>query len=523
DETVKAIFEQNSFILRNRENYNGKIGMDYYASKKTTLGLVFTGYTTPGTEDINSTSYLQNSGSIVDSIVTAKNREKSTWRSGAINLNAKHTFDSTGRELTADLDYAKYSANKNQRFLNDSYNPDWTKKTHDQLDSDLPSDIQIYSAKLDYTQNLKKTGIKLESGLKFSYVSTDNTAGYFNVIDGSKEIDYDKTNRFQYKENINAGYINFSKSIKKWGFQAGLRVENTNYSGKQFGNPMHTDSSFSNEYTNAFPTGYVSYNANEKNQFGLSYGRRISRPDYEDLNPFMFFLDKYTYGAGNPFLKPMYSNVFEASHTYKQFLTTTLNYGIAKDLFTETFEQKDFATIVRQGNYGKRENANLSVNAQLKPKKWWSLMIYTAGDYQHYTGVLYGNPIDAKATTWMMNVNNQFNFKKGWAAELSGFYRTAGIEGQIKIQSISQFNAGVSKQVLKSKGTLKLAIKDFTGPMNPHGNINFQNTKASFSQTSDNRVVTVSFNYRFGKPIKGLQKRKTGGAGDEQDRVKSAN
>ena len=522
DETVKAIFEQNSLISRNRKNFNAKLGMDFYASKKTTLGIVLTGYTTPGTEGIANTSFLKNSSMVLDSIVTAKNMEKSTWKSGAININARHTFDSTGRELTADLDFVNYSANKNQSFLNNSYQADWVKKSNDELAGELPSDINIYSAKLDYTQPLK-SGIKMDAGLKISYVNTDNTAGYFNIINGSKEVDYDKTNRFQYKENINAGFVNFSKSIKNWGFQGGLRIENTQYSGKQFGNPQHVDSSFSNQYTNAFPTAYISYAANKKNEFGLSYGRRISRPDYEDLNPFLFFLDKYTYGSGNPFLKPMFSNVFELTHSYNHFLNTSLNYGVAKDMFTETFEQKDFATILRKGNYGRRENANVSVSAQLKPKKWWNMNVYTAADYQHFTGTLYGNEIDAKATTWLVNVNNQFNFKKGWAAELSGFYRSKGIEGQIEILALSQLNAGVSKQVLKNKGTLKFAVRDFTGPMKTKGNINFQNTRASFMQENDNRVATISFNYRFGKPIKGLQKRKTGGAGDEQDRIKSAN
>lgn len=522
DESVKAVFEQSANALRIRENYNAKVGMDYYASKKTTLGIVLTGYTTPGSENTTNTSYLKNSSLQVDSIVTARNRENSTWRSGAVNLNARHIFDSAGKELTMDVDYVSYSSNKNQLFLNSSFQPDWVKKSQDELRGVLPSKIDIYSLKVDYTQNLPKS-IKMDAGLKFSYVTTDNIAGYYNVINNIDEVDYEKTNHFQYKENINAGYINFSKSVKKWGFQAGLRVENTNYDGLQFGNPQRTDSAFSNSYTNAFPTTYVSYKANDKNNFSFSYGRRISRPNYEDLNPFLFFIDKYTYGSGNPFLKPSFRNVFEVTHSYNSFLTTTFNYSRAKDLFTEQFEQKDFATIVKQGNYGLSDDANLSVSAQLKPAKWWNLMLYSAANYRHFEGAVNGNAVDLSATTFLANVNNQFSFKKGWSAELSGFYRSRGVEGQIQILDISQFNAGLAKQVLKNKGTVKLAVRDMFGPMHVQGKINFQNTRATFQQHNDNRVATISFNYRFGKPIKGLQKRKTGGAGDEQNRIKTAN
>jgi outer membrane receptor protein involved in Fe transport len=522
DGSTKAIFEQESFQKKYRNNYGGKVGLDYYASKKTTVGMVVSGYYSPNGERGFNTSYLKSSQGVTDSIVTAKNDEDGVWKNGSINFNMRHTLDTTGSEITADVDYVNYISDKDQLFTNSSFRPDWTKKSADLLDGSLPSDIKIYSAKVDYVRPFK-SGLKMEAGLKTSFVTTDNTASYFNIVDNVTSVDYDKTNRFQYKENINAGYINFNRTIKKWGFQTGLRVENTVYEGNQFGNPQRTDSSFKKSYTSAFPTAYVSYNADKNNTFGLSYGRRINRPDYEDLNPFLFFLDKYTYGAGNPFLKPMFSNVFEGSHTYKQWLTTTVNYSQTRDLFNETFEEKGFATIVRQGNYGKMNNASISINAQLKPTKWWSSMIYTEGRYQEFKGILYGEELDVNATNYLVNVNNQFTFKKGWGAELSGFYRTKGIDGQIEIKPLGQLNAGIQKQVLKKKGTLKLTVRDILFTMAPTGDINFQNTEAHFKNTRDSRVATLSFNYRFGKPIKGLKSRKTGGAGEEQNRVKGAN
>ncbi|MEO7765825.1 MAG: TonB dependent receptor [Ferruginibacter sp.] len=522
DKSLNAIFEQTANEMRFNNNYNTKLGVDFYASKKTTVGIVLTGFTTPANQVANNISYLKSNTGVVDSIVTAASSEKSTWKNGAVNLNFRHQFDSTGREISADIDYLTYNSHKNQNFTNTSYTPEWDLKNFDKLLGELPSLINIYSGKIDYTHPFKG-GLKVETGLKTSFVETDNTAGYFNIIGNAKVPDYEKTNQFVYKENINAAYLNMNKQIKKWGLQAGLRLENTNYNGRQFGNPQRPDSAFKKSYTGLFPTMFISYNANEKNQFGFSYGRRINRPDYEDLNPFLFFIDKYTYGSGNPFLKPSYAHTFEFSHTYNQFLTTTINYANTKDLFNETFEQKGYATIVKQGNFGSANSASISVSAQVPVEKWWTSIIYTEYNYNNYKGLLNGDNINIKAGNLLVNVNNQFKFKKGWSAELSGFYRTSGIEGQIIIRPMGQLNAGIQKQILKNKGTLKLNIRDMLYTMTATGDINFQRTEAHFYQERDSRVVTIGFGYRFGKPIKGGEKRKTGGAGTEQNRVKGGN
>jgi iron complex outermembrane recepter protein len=522
DGSLNAIFEQSSNEMRFNNNYNAKIGADFYASKNTTFGIVLTGFTTPSSQVGDNISYLKSNTGIVDSIVSADRSEKSSWKNGAVNLNFRHQFDTTGRELTADLDYLTYNSNRDQVFKNISYTPDWYVKNADVLTGELPSLINIYTGKIDYSHPLK-TGLKVETGLKTSFVETNNTAGYFNGVGLSKTPDYDKTNQFVYKENINAAYLNMNKQLGKWGVQAGLRLENTNYQGHQFGNPQRQDSAFKKSYTGLFPTMFVSYNSNEKNQFGFSYGRRINRPDYEDLNPFLFFLDKYTYGSGNPFLKPSYAHTFEVSHTFKQWLTTTLNYANTKDLFNETFEQKGYATIVKQGNFGRANSASLSVSAQIPVTKWWTSIVYSEVNYNDYKGLLNGENLHVNGGNYLINVNNQFKFNKGWSAEISGFHRTSGIEGQIIIQPMGQLNAGVQKQILKNKGTLKLNVRDILYTMKTNGNINFQRTEASFYQERDSRVATLSFSYRFGKPIKGIPKRKTGGAGSEQNRVKGSN
>jgi len=522
---ITSIFTQHTNIKFTNPEANLKFGVDYYLSNKTTIGFVARGFRNTEDDRSQSTIYLKNAINQVDSIVYSPSTNNGIWKNGAVNLNLRHQFDSLGTELTADADYIRYNSGSAQYFDNITYDPNWVKKGESILTGDLPGVIDIYSFKSDFTHTFNKE-LKFEAGVKTSYVSTDNTANYFNVLNNIPTVDTTKTNRFLYRENINAAYINLNRQYKKWSIQAGLRLENTNYSGHQLGNSYtvnNNDSLFRRSYVNLFPTLYISYQANAKNSFSVNYGRRIDRPAYQDLNPFLFFLDEYTYQAGNPYLQPQFTHNIELSHTYNNFLTTTLNYSNTKNFFTETFEQSGQATIVRNGNIGNRENAGAAVSAQIPVKKWWTAILYTNVNYSHFTGMLYGENINVSGTTFMANVNNQFKFNKGWGAELSGWYRTKGIEGQVIVEPMGQASAAASKQLLKDKASLKLAIRDIFYTGGVKGYINFQQTQASFQNTRDSRQVSLTFTYRFGKPFKAAQARRTGGAGDEQSRVKVGN
>jgi hypothetical protein len=434
----------------------------------------------------------------------------------------RHQYDSTGRELTADVDYIKYNASNDQEFISTTLTPQWVKKYDEKLRGDLPVTIDIYSARTDYTHPLK-AGTKVEFGLKSSYVTTKNKANYFEFINGDYQVDYKKTNYFDYKENINAAYININKQLsEKLGVQTGLRYENTNYNGLQYGNPQHSDSSFSHSYHSIFPTVYFSFKASKKNQFSLSFGRRIDRPAYQDLNPFLFYLDKFTYGQGNPYLKPQYSNNVELSHIYKDFLTTTLNYSITNNMFVETFDQNgEYATVVRQGNIGQRKNAGIAINAQVHVTKWLTSVIYTNYNYNKFMGDIYGQKIEVEGTNLMLNINNQLKLNKAWSAELSGWYRSKGIESQLLIQPMGQVSAGVSKQLLKGKGSVRFNVRDIFYTQQAKGEINFKSTEVKFRNSRDSRVANLTFTYRFGKPINGAGQRKKTGANEEQNRVKT--
>lgn len=513
--TVLRTIDQNSRPHFKGVYHNIKAGMDYYFSKKDVAGVVINGNFNDNDEDPYSlTNIRNNTGLITNKLESlADNTRKST--NITTNFNYKHTFDSTGREISADLDYAFYNNKNKTSLITKSFDGNGQQSAPDVLlTGNIPSDIKIYSAKLDYVHPFKN-GIRLEAGAKTSFVKTDNKVTYLR--DGSLAVD--RNNHFIYDENINAAYAILSRSIKKWELTAGLRVENTIAKGHQISN----DSSFKRNYTNLFPNLGAGYNMNEKNQFNLSYSRRISRPDYDDLNPFVFFLDSLTYGQGNPYLQPQFTNNFEFSHTYNRFLTTTINYTNTTDIITDLLKQNTEKNITYQtkDNFSSMKQWGISVMANITITKWWSANIYTNVFNNDYKGLYNNDPIQVKFTSFLGNMTNTFTLGKGWNAELSGWYRSKAAEGILVANDMGAMNAAITKQLFDKKATLKVGVRDILWTQQFSGYAKYSDINVDISSRRDSRQFNISFNYRFGKKNIAPARRKTGGADDEQNRVKS--
>ncbi len=518
---IETIFDQQSSLKKNSDNQNAKLGIDFYASNNTTLGIVFTGNFADHKSTDDNTSLIQNPFAQTDSSLNAISMIRGHFRNPGINLNFKHRFDSTGKELTADIDYIDFKQADVQLFDNNYFNADMSiRKPAKKLRGSLPVDVSVYSAKVDYSHPLRK-GAKFETGIKSSYVTTDNNAVYDNLKISSWEPDYGKTNHFRYNEHINAAYINYNIQIRKWALQAGLRAENTIATGHQSGNQANHDSSFRRSYTGFFPTVFVSYQANANNTFSANIGRRIGRPDYQALNPFYYFLDDYTYRFGNTQLNPQYTNSIEVSHVYKGFLTTTLNYSKTTDLFSEVFKQNTMERkfIITHENIAAREEIGISISATIPVGKMWSSNVYTNLANSKFNGTINGSSLNVSGTIFVGNVSNQFKLKNGWSAELSGWYRSKGIDGQIMSDPMWAVNTGVQKEIMKKKGFLKLGVRDIFNSQKFSGWVRYDDIDAKIVNNNFQRTATLTFSYRFGKPLKTQQGRNSG-AGDEQNRIK---
>ncbi len=510
-------FAQSARMPDTRNTFSSKIGADYSISKKTSAGISLNFFNTKMTYDNNSTNKISGNTGNLETINNSRTYMTPNVSNYNGNIFITHQFDSTGKELTFNADYIRYKDKHQQFFTNSLFDKNNTplSKT-DTLNGNLPTGFEIYAAKVDYTHPLAKKA-RLEMGAKTSFVTSDNNIRFDSTINGNIVTDSKRSNYFIYKENVVAGYINFSSPIgKKISVQAGLRYEYTN--GK--GNQVTTGTTFKNEYGQLFPTLYISYEANEKHQFSINYGRRINRPQYRDLNPFVFIIDKYTYQKGNPYLQPMFSHNIELSHSFKHFINTTLNYSKTTGSISEVVETNEATkeVFLIKKNIASQEQFGLAVNMNKGLNKWLTLNLNANVFHNRYKGIVNDTAVDLSAVSGNFSGGLQFKFSKGWDAEVNGFYNTRGVDGVSINNGIGMFSLAVSKAILNSKGKLTLNIRDPFLLQRYTGTTKFSTVDATINSRWDNRVINLSFNYRFGKAFK-TTKRNTGSASEEQSRI----
>jgi hypothetical protein len=431
-------------------------------------------------------------------------------------LNWKHNFDSAGRELTADFDYVVYSNLSDMVLTTEYYNGSLEKTGTSYYKGHLPSDINIYTFKSDYTHPLKKG--KIEAGVKFSYVKNDNLVNYERLIGNKWESDVIRSNHFIYDENINAGYINYSRELKKWTIQAGLRMENT----VAHGNQVVTKQTFKRDTTNLFPTAFVSYKANNNNTLTVAYGRRITRPNYQDLNPFTYFLDTLSYRQGNIYLRPQYTHNVDLTHTFMGKFITTLNFNTTDDIISQIVKPEPNSKIryLTVDNVASFRNLGISITAPITVAKWWNANLFTNVYNNRYRGVYDTFDINLSYTSFTINLTNNLTFGKGWTGEISGFYRHKALGGLTRMEPVYQISFGVQRQVMKGKGTLRLNVRDPFAWQKFEGRNRYGLVDGGFLARPDVRQATATFTWRFGKNGQQNQpRRRSASSQDEQNRV----
>lgn len=511
--TVLSKLNQPTYAVHEGVTHNLRTGVDYSINQKTGIGLTLTGVSLQRDNRGNNEARWLNPQGVLDSLVTTRSNNTSRWKNGSANFNFRHAFSSK-KELTADVDWIGYRIRASQLFDNIALSPVAYVESSRAF---IPTGITIRSAKVDYTTQLGQW--KWEMGAKTSRIKTDNLSD-FELNDGSGwKQDLGRTNHFLYTENIHAAYLSGQAQMKQWTLQGGLRFEATHLDAHQLGNAVVKDSSFSRSYNGLFPTVMVSLAADSNHTFSISAGRRIDRPPFQKLNPFQIIINKYTYQQGNPFYRPQYTWNMELAHSYKNVLLTGIGYSVTTDFFSQVFPVLGNGIIIyTEGNLEKLQVFTLSLGTQLHPTSWWNLSAQGVINHRKMKGFI-GKVYDVSFTQFNLNLNNQFRFKKGWGAELTGFYSSKGRNDiQEIVDPAGQLSIGVSKSVMQNKGSLKLAVRDIFYTQWMKGFTYFERTTEWFKLTRDTRIVTLSFSYRFGKAFK-ASKRSSGGAKEETERV----
>jgi len=498
-------------------NHTLKLGLDWYADKKNIFGVVVSGFSFKGHPTPTSTSDLYDANMVLENRLVSSTDNDLKFQNATLNLNWKHSFDTTGREITADFDYVTYNNVSDMILTTDYYTSTLQKTSTTYLKGYLPSDINIYTFKSDYTQPIKGGG-RFEAGVKFSYVKNDNLVNYERWVNNDWETDVIRSNHFIYDETIAAGYVNFNREIKKWTFQAGLRVE----SSISHGNQVITNQTFKRDTTNLFPTAFISYKLDKKNTFAIAYGRRIQRPNYQDLNPFIYFLDTLSYRQGNIYLRPQYTHNIDVTHSFNGKFITTFNYNNTDDVISQIVKPEPNSKIryLTVDNVARYTNIGVSFTVPITFAKWWNANFFTNVFNNHYKGVYDTINLDMAYTSFTANITNNFTFKKGWTAELSGFYRHKALNGLTKMEPIYQMSLGVQKQIMKGKGTLRFNLRDPFAWQKFEGRNTYGLVDGGFISRPDTRQLTGTFTWRFGKTGQQNQpRRRNSSSQDEQNRV----
>ena len=501
-----------------------RLGMDYSPSKKTIVGFVVNGNFNKYTRDNNNNSIVINPQHQYTSTFSSYAGNNDHGNNLVANVNFKHTFDSTGKELTADADYGVYnskslSTNSTRYYKLDgsSLQPGYT------LDGDQKGKLTFKTAKVDYVNPIGKTA-KFEAGLKTSFVSSDNDAKFFDVSSGTPQNDINKTNHFLYHENNQAGYLNFSKDFKKFDLQVGLRGEQTNIKTEQKIGNVKFDSS----YFQLFPSAFFNYKIKEDQTVGVSVSRRIDRPGYSQLNPFLFLIDVTTYATGRPGLLPQLTWSYELSYTVKN-LNFTLGYSHTKDdqnitlaRFNEVFPNIPSAenvTVQVPINLESSDYFGLTISAPVKISKWWNMVNNANLYYQHYNGSFSGTTLNNGKPAADVRTNNTFTFKKGWGAELNASVNSGGRSGFMVLDPQWGISTGVQKTVLKNKGTVRFNITDIFWTNLPKAVITYNNYIERWHAYRESRVANLSFTYRFGNNKVQAARRRTTASEEERERA----
>ena len=509
--------EKSGIRLGDASSY--KIGADYNLTGQQVIGILVNGYNSASNRpNHTATTIVNNHSALPDSILQTQNVSNGKASQYSFNLNYKIKLDTSGRNINVDLDYVPYQ-NKNSQQV-DTYGISGNGiPLPDQYHIFTPSnqDIDIHSGKVDYTDKFWKKWT-FESGLKYSSIRTRNRFDFYNNPATGHELVNSRSDRFEYAENISAVYASITGDVGQWSFEGGLRGEYTRTNGRSI--VLNTNNQLN--YFKLFPTLFVVYKVNKDNEINFNYNSRISRPEYWRLNPFKSYTSPYTYLEGNPALQPAFIYNGELGYTYKQQYNVSFYLRRVVDYFSNITVQDNTSKIFydTQRNLDLSQEVGFSASFPIKSAKWWEINNYVQGSYrQEKSGYLQAR-YDYRVWGIYLSSNHAFTLNKdqGWKAEISAWYSSPTIQGIYKLAKLYDISAGMSKTLLKGKGTVRLAINDIFYSNVYRIDVNYQNQLNGFIEKSDTRTATFSFSYRLGGNPTAARKR-TSASEEEKKRT----
>ncbi len=503
-------YVQKGYSPESVQAHNFRFGADFFVSSKTTVGVLLRGFTREADSRArNVTRVLDRDQTQQFGEFTTLNNTVSERSNFLSNLNFKHEFDvKTGHQINADFDYNQFDIS-NISYLNIFQAPPGSPESRSEQNVQQP--IRLYVGQIDYTLPIDST-FKLETGLKSSFAEIDNQLDFLRA----GVLDPALSNDFLYEENINAGYLSLSKKAGRFDFSAGLRAEQTVVGGTTMGARV-----LDRNYLQWFPSASALYRFGE--HFGLqsSYSRRVSRPGFQEQNPFAYFIDSLTYTQGNPQLRPETSNNGQLTLTYDSQPFIRISYSKTNDVIIENAPRLEGTrTFTTAENLAEYERWAFELNFPIKFRD----IIDGFGGNQFIRNAYDAEYLDERynRAKWNWLAYAQINVKlpADIKLEVSGWYMTNFLEEFFDIGAMGGLDLGLSKTFWNERGRLSLSLNDLLYTEKTRVHIDYADVLVNFFERNDSRNARLTFSYRFGNTeLKGARRRSTGSE-NESARVK---
>jgi hypothetical protein len=479
-------------------SYHG--GVDYFLSDKTTMGVFYRN----SSPNAPSKRIIESIDSVNNLLITTNlNKESKMYDGAAVYITQKF-----GRkELSLEVNQVRYLSDARQNFKN---------VHQDEFQYLLDTKIRTRSASLDYIHPIKKGNF--EAGLKTTFMNNNNVNTYQDLMDSRFTTDWSKSNHFQYHENINAIYAGGQREYKRWSLKAGLRVENTRAEGRQLGNVVVPRSGFERSYTNVFHNLILNYKLDSAGTNTITFvtQRRLNRPCYLYLNPFMQYRDEYNYSTGNPELNPQIQNRYELTFRSRGKWTVGVNINPFKDVILPTTETINNVFYTKHDNIAEGYMYILALGLTTQITSWWGINYGARLSHIGLKGKLYVENLDYSINLLQGELNNNFKISDKMSLLNYVNYVSKDYNGQTVTKGRILVNLGWQYKFLKDKASLNVSFDDiFHSWRSRNFSTNITNAYITSLTYSDTRRVGISLNYRFGNN-KEMKKGKSNNASDER-------
>lgn len=491
-------------------------GIDVKLAKNQSVALFYTGNFTKTRIDQSNFIQLSDAGMLSSDILSTAD-EKPRTDQNAFNFSYDNAIDSLN-DLRLSTDYIHLDKSQVASYEN-TYLATGNSGVDEKVRNNTATGIKVWAGQLDYTHRVNQR-TKLEGGLKYSNVKTNNNADFIGITQGGSLPDSIRQNAFAYQEDLAAVYLNYKTEVKKLIISAGLRYENSKMSGTSSVNFFH----FKRDFSGFFPNLSLDHPLSTAVDLGFSYSRRISRPNYVDVNPFIHYINPFITLEGNPGLIPSFSNKLELTAQLHKKYTISLAYLHTKDAFT----MAQFQDVVKRtqrlmpANVGDLSNIELNLGIPFTPKDWWESYFNISLLHQKYTenksvGLGYGTN---SKTTFQLFSQHAFTLPKGIGLEVDNMLITPSVQGQFQFVTMYSFSAGLKKSFMGNKLVFKIGVSDFLKTLKYDGVLEGVKWRSDYQNAGDSRQLKFSLHYNFYKKGKVNAKDASWISNEEKKRMK---